>query len=246
MNADPDAQLRLLDLQSLDSRLDQLAHRRRTLPELAALDALAVRTAAERDDLIRAETEVSDLDREQRRVEVDVDQVRARLERDQQRLTAGAASAKELGSLQSEVVSLTRRRDTLEDQVLEVMERRETADAAVSAISERLAVADAERAELEQRRDAAFAEIDAELADSRAQREPLVGQLPGELVTLYEKLRASHDGVGAAALLRGRCQGCHLSLSGSDLARLRAAPPDQVLRCEECMRILVRTPESGL
>ena len=61
----------------------------------------------------------------------------------------------------------------------------------------------------------------------------------------YERLRTQH-GVGAAALRAGRCEGCHLSLNTVDLARIRAAAPDEVLRCEECRRILVRTPESGL
>ena len=64
-------------------------------------------------------------------------------------------------------------------------------------------------------------------------------------MALYEKMRAQH-GVGAAALRGGRCEGCHLSLNTVDLARIRAAPPDEVLRCEECRRILVRTAESGL
>jgi hypothetical protein len=35
-------------------------------------------------------------------------------------------------------------------------------------------------------------------------------------------------------------------VSGSELARIKAAAPDQVLRCDECRRILVRTAESGL
>ena len=63
---------------------------------------------------------------------------------------------------------------------------------------------------------------------------------------MYEKLRASSGGVGAAALHRGRCEGCHLQLNTTDLNRLRDAPDDDVVRCEECRRILIRTDESGL
>jgi predicted nucleic acid-binding Zn-ribbon protein len=70
--------------------------------------------------------------------------------------------------------------------------------------------------------------------------------LPAELVALYDKVRAASGGVGAAALQRGRCEGCHLQLNTTDLNRIREAPADEVLRCEECRRILVRTPESGL
>ena len=67
-----------------------------------------------------------------------------------------------------------------------------------------------------------------------------------ELVALYEKIRARENGVGAAALHQRRCPGCRLELTASDVSRLRDAAPDEVLRCEQCQRILVRTPESGL
>jgi predicted nucleic acid-binding Zn-ribbon protein len=101
-------------------------------------------------------------------------------------------------------------------------------------------------AETEQRRDVAFAEIDADHEKTAQQRSELAGTLPDDLLALYEKVRASSSGVGAAALHRGRCEGCHLQLNTTDLNRLREAAEDEVLRCEECRRILVRTAESGL
>ena len=96
------------------------------------------------------------------------------------------------------------------------------------------------------RRDELFGEIDAEIAASRAARAAVAPDVGAELLALYEKIRASSDGVGAAALHRARCEGCHLTVNPSELGQLRAAPPDAVLRCEECRRILVRTPDSGL
>ena len=95
------------------------------------------------------------------------------------------------------------------------------------------------------RRDAALAEIAEEAGKASDRRAEVAAGEPADLMALYEKLRAQH-GVGAAALRRGRCEGCHLSLNTVDLNRIRAAAPDEVLRCEECRRILVRTPESGL
>lgn len=67
-----------------------------------------------------------------------------------------------------------------------------------------------------------------------------------ELVTLYEKIRAGSGGMGAAELRQRRCGGCQLDINPVELQRLRSAPEDEVLRCEECRRILVRTAESGL
>jgi hypothetical protein len=37
-----------------------------------------------------------------------------------------------------------------------------------------------------------------------------------------------------------------LDLDHAELATIRAAADDDVIRCEECSRILVRTSESGL
>jgi predicted nucleic acid-binding Zn-ribbon protein len=240
-------QLRLLDLQELDSRLDRLAQKRRTLPELADIERYEARLAELRDAIVGAETELSDADREQRKVENDVDVVRTRMTRDQSRLDTGAVSnAKELENLQHELGSLAKRQADLEDLVLEHMERREGIDSRLSALTEERSVVTADLEVATAGRDKAFADIDAEAATLRDERGPLAAEIPDDLLALYEKVRASSGGLGAAALHRGQCLGCHLSLPPTDLSRFKAAPEDEVLRCEECRRILVRRPDSGL
>jgi uncharacterized protein len=234
-------------LQALDSGLDRLDHRRRTLPELAAIDELGARVREVSDALVVAETMDSDLAREQRKAEGDVDQVRSRSDRDQQRLDAGQVSSpRELENLQSEIASLARRRSDLEDVVLGVMERREAAQSDMSSLTAERDKLAAELAATTTKRVESFGAIDAEIAASRAARNAVAPAVPPELLALYEKIRSTSEGVGVAALYRGRCEGCHLALNPSDLGQMRAAAPDVVLRCEECRRILVRTPESGL
>ena len=101
MNAEPAAQLRLLDLQALDSRLDLIAHRRRTHPAIAAIADLDTRLAALRDRVVAAETEVADLERGVGKAESDVALVRARAAKDQELLDSGRlSSSKELENLQ--------------------------------------------------------------------------------------------------------------------------------------------------
>ena len=246
MKADPEVQLRLLDLQAHDAALARLEHRRRTLPELAVIADADTRLAALRADVVRAETEVGDLDRELRRLEDDVDQVRRRAERDQQRMLSGAVPAKELESLQHEVETLTRRQSDLEDTELEVMERREDAEARAREVRAEVEKVTATRSEAEQAKDKAFAEIEAEAAADTEARAALADGLPADLMALYEKVRAASGGVGAAMLRQRRCEGCRLELMGAELRAAQAAPPDEVLRCENCRRILVRTTESGL
>ncbi|MEU4369351.1 zinc ribbon domain-containing protein [Micromonospora chersina] len=245
MKADPKVQRRLLDLQAIDTALAQLAHRRRTLPELGELEALARELSALEDERVRAQVAVDDLDRDIARMEKDVEQVRARKSKDEARLAAGSGPARELEALQHELASLNRRQSDLEDAELELMEQRETAQGVLDGVERRIAEARDRRAAAEQRRDDSLAEIAKEEEFKRGSRQPLAGDLPADLVALYEKIRTD-TGLGAALLTGGRCGGCRLELSGADLARIRKADPDDVVRCEECRRIMVRTNESGL
>ena len=246
MKADQEAQRRLLDLQAIDTTLAQLAHRRRTLPELAELERLAREIAALDDERVRAQVAVDDLDRDIARVDKDVDQVRARATKDQTRLDSGSGPARELEALQHELASLARRQSELEDTELELMEQRETADTALRAVLDRLSAARARREAAETARDETLRQIAQEEEFRAAGRKPLVADLPADLVALYERIRESSGGLGAALLRGGRCGGCRLELSGVDRAAVKAADPDEVVRCEECRRILVRTAESGL
>jgi predicted nucleic acid-binding Zn-ribbon protein len=246
VNADPALQLRLLDLQAADTALAQLAHRRMTLPELAALAERGERATRLADDLVDAETRVGDMAGEQRRLENEVDAVRARAARDEQRLQTGGLPPKELEGLQHEVTTLARRQSSLEDDLLEVMEQREEADATLAELITQRTVIDGERAELEAARDATFAEIDASIAERTKERAAVASELPPELMTLYERAREHGGGVGAAMLRNRRCEGCRIELSGSELSAVRTASPDEVVRCDNCRRILVRTAESGL
>ena len=239
--------MKLLDLQVLDSKLDQLAHRRDHLPEVVELEQVAAEQAAIRDRLVGATTLASDIKREQDKLEADIDQVRQRMGRDQQRLDQGTvSSAKELESLQHEIESLHRRQGSLEDVELEVMERLEEVDTELTKLQseqERLTTAGADA---ERRREAALSEIAKDEAFARQQRDFLVVGIGSELLALYDKLRNQYGGVAAVAIKNRRCDGCRLEMTPTDVARLRAAEPDAVVRCEECRRIQVRIAESGL
>jgi predicted nucleic acid-binding Zn-ribbon protein len=247
LNADPSAQLRLLDVQQLDARLDQLAHRRATLPELAEIGALAAEQLALRDRIVAAETDESDISREVAKAEGDVEQVRARAERDQKRLDAGQVSSpRELENLQHEITSLARRQADLEEAELDVMQRLEDVQTLLIQVRAQQADVDQRLAAAAARRDAIWAEIDTEVADLATQRAEFLPEVPDALQALYEKLRAANGGVGAAALRQRRCEGCRLELNTTDVNRIRTAAVDEVVRCEECGRILVRTADSGL
>ena len=247
LNAEPAAQLTLLDLQAKDSALAQLNHRRTSLPEHARIAELQAQVDELDGQRIEADTEVGDLTRAQSKADAEVETVKARRVRDEDRLSSGAiTNPKDLESLQHELGALERRISTLEDEELEVMEKLEDAQKRLNAVTADL---DAIKVDLEHvttARDSAVEAIDAEFGSVTAERDRVVAQVPDDLLALYKKVQDQYGGLAAAALRARRCEGCRLEINDADLREIAAKPDDEVLRCPECSRILVRTAESGL
>ncbi len=247
MKADASAQLRLLDLQELDAQAGQLRHQRAHLPEDAEIATLAVRRNQLVDAVRDQQIVVSDLTSEQEKADADVEQVKARRKRDTDRMDHGLiTNPKDLERMQHELQTLERRIGVLEDEELEVMARLEDAERDLTTLRGDLAAVEEKLTGLVTARDAKRGEIDAELDAVEDRRTPVAADLPVDLLALYDKLRASKGGVGAAALRARECGGCRLSLDPAELSRIRGLADDEVVRCQECQRILVRTSESGL
>lgn len=247
LKADPTDQLKLLDLQAIDSKLAQLRHRRASLPQLKELAALGAERSAVVDRVRDARIVVDDLTVEQKKADADVEQVKTRRTRDRERMDAGlVTNPKDLQRMSHELESLERRVSTLEDAELEIMERMEEAQVVLTRAEEELAAVDQRVADLEAERDEAWREIDAELEQVGGSRQAATEGIAPELITLYERLRESKGGLAAAEIRARECGGCRLSLDHAELARVKAAAPDEVVRCEECSRIMIRTSESGL
>ncbi len=239
--------MKLLDVQELDARIDALRHQLGSIPEATALAELQ-RGRSDVDDAARdLRIEVADLTEEQTRADADVEQVKARRVRDQGMIDAGSISdPKALQRMLGELESLQRRISDLEDTEIEVMEKLENAQSSLAERDAALAKIDSEAEALERTRAQKSAEIEAELLTVAEERTATATGMPEDLIALYEKLRGKNGGVGAAALRRRECEGCRLTLNASDLAVIAAKPADEVVRCEECDRILVRTSESGI
>jgi uncharacterized protein len=236
----------LLDLQAVDANLDLLSHRLEHLPAAIALAELVERQGDLLAQRGRLQTEVDDLSRDQRKADADVEQVKSRRARNKERIDAGQiADPKQLQAMQHEIETLDRRISDLEDVELDVLEQLEAAQNTLAGVVAELAGLEGELAAATAARDVAVEEIAGHQAADFAEREALVAQIPEPLLALYDKLRAQLNGIGVGAIQQKRCGGCRLDIGAADLARMTGAPSDEVLRCEECNRILVRTPESG-
>jgi len=238
--ATPADQRRLLDVQALDTKLDQLRHRRNSLPELARIAELDAQIEDLDAAIATSRTAVGDLRRELAKAEADVQQVRDRAARNEQRLASGTGSAKDLQALQSEIESLARRQGDLEEVELEVMERLESHESALNELTSAHAALFNQRAEVQATRDAAWATIDAEADQVAAERARTVEPLPENLVAIYERLRGKLGGFAVASLRHGRSEGSGMMVPPIELNAIKATPEDQLVYCEESGRILVR------
>ncbi len=237
----------MLDLQELDARAGQLRHQRSHLPELVEIQELSARRTELDNSARDARIVVDDLSEDQAKIDADVEQARTRRSRDQDRVDQGdLTNPKDLQRMLSELESLQRRITTLEDQELEVMEQVENAQRELDSLTRQVAEADDRLAVLSESRDQKTSVLDRELEAVAAERAPILAGLPADLIALYDRLRELKGGVGAAPLRARACGGCQLSLDAAELATIKAAGDDEVIRCEECQRILVRTAESGL
>lgn len=246
MQIEPREQLRLLDLADVDKNLNRLRHERVVVPQLKVIQEADAQLAGTRDDVIDTQTARNDLGREMARLESDIDSVRARIERNQQRLDSGAVSAaKDVTALEHEMQTLARRQSTLEDQELDLMERAEDLDAQLAEVNQARRAVEEIRTAATLERDERWAELDQQISMTETQRRQLAETFDADLLALYDKVRAT--GVpGAALMTQRRCGACRLELAGSELAAVRSAAPDEIVRCDSCRSIMVRTAESGL
>lgn len=240
MKSSPEEQERLITLQTLDTLLNQLAHKAKSLPVIQALEIVTISHNSTRDLVIAAETEKADIKHELTRSEVDVEQVVARIEKDEKRMASGTASPKELEQMQHELASLNKRRSELEEIELEVMVRVDGIDDRIKSLIVERDQFKFKMAELDTQKTKELTEIAEAVSSANSQRADISAKIAAEVVELYEKIRKSGDGIGAARLIEGKCDGCHLSINAVELSKIKETAADEIVRCEECRRILVR------
>ena len=244
LTAPPETQALLLDLQQLDTRLSQLDHRAKSLPELAELVQLGKQADEVRRTLNEQSGALDDVNAELKRTESDVEVVEARIKRDGERLQT-STSVKDVAGLEHEIAALQKRLNDLEEIELVVMERVEEHQAAVNQTRAEHEALQSRIRDVESARDAALATIAAEREAAVDDRRVLQTSVPNDLLELYEKQRARY-GWGASLLQGGVSSASGVKLNESDMAVIRAATPETVLLCPDSNAILVRTGESGL
>ena len=240
MQASVAQQSLILEMQSLDNEIMQANTKLKSLPEIEQLLHIDKRITTATDELAVVKSEADQIALELRRGEVDVETVTDRIKKDEARLASGNATPKELEQLQHEVGTLKKRQESLEEIELEIMIRSDAITSRSNTLTTDLASLQTLKDEISGRLKTATDEINKVIADKNTARNLVVNQIEKPLLELYEKIRGNGGGVGAAALVGNKCNGCNLAINAVEMDRIKSLAKDELLRCEECRRILVR------
>jgi len=240
VQASTEQQSLILELQLLDNEIMQSNTKLKSLPEIEQLLHIEKRVTAANDEVAVVKAESDQIALELRRGEVDVETVTDRIKKDEARLSSGNATPKELEQLQHEVETLKKRQESLEEIELEIMIRNDAVITRSNTLSTDLASLQTLKDEISGRLQSATDEINKVIAEKNTARNAVAGKIEKALLDLYEKIRGNGGGVGAAALVGNKCNGCNLAINAVEMDRIKSLAKDELLRCEECRRILVR------
>ncbi len=231
----------LLEVQDLDTRLDQLRHRHDALPERAAVTAAAADVARAEEQLAQLQKERDAVASTQKDLEAEVSTIEAKRAHASGQLYGGSITAhKDLEALQHEIGTLEAMQAAVEDRILEQMELAEPLDGQIAALEPSIAAARATLETAEAALAASAGDLVGQISEADAERAMLADKVSPDLLKLYGALRGRLGGVGAARLDGARCLGCHLEIPAGELTEVRRAPEDAVVHCPECGRILIR------
>jgi len=237
----PIAQQRLLiDLQDIDSRLARLRHERKHLPVLGRIESVIERLKTNKRAAIQADAALSEAKTRVTRSEDEVGQVVRRAEVLRERLHSGNSAARDLSAIQGEIDQLGQRQSALEEAQIAAMEALDSAREESERLKQEESDIRVAGRELTAKRDAEFARLDQEIDSLEKQRADLAGTVETALLSDYEAVRASTGGLGAVALRGRTVEGGAVEISPQELARIVAAPQDQVIHAEENDVIIVR------
>ena len=232
---------RLLEVQDHDTAVDRLRHSRTHLPERAELAALQKRDREIEIRISETTYQLRTIEERQATLESEAADMARRIRDIEKRMYSGEVSAtRDLLAMTAEIEGLKSRCSSLEDQALGAMEEAEPLGASVATMVEERAAIRSEAVALQTTLQAAEVEIEAEVAAEEERRARAAEGMPADLLQTYEKLRSTLGGVGAARLVGTSCSGCHLTLPASEVARMKREPPDTLVLCDQCGRILVR------
>ena len=226
----------LYDLQLLDWEIQQREEELSEVQGRIADDSTRIRA---HQRLSAIEAKLGELGPAIRQSERAVQEIEGRISNLDNRMYDGSVTnPREFEALQDERANQVRNRGEEEDRLLEFMveieeaeELRDRAKAMFEQIDEERTL---ELGTLETRRE----ELTSEMPELHAQRQEISAEYPPNIMAVYETVRRTRGGQGAALVdQRGMCQGCRLTIPNAEISRARSS--EGIVQCGSCTRILI-------
>jgi predicted nucleic acid-binding Zn-ribbon protein len=183
-----------------------------------------------------AEARLTESEKERRRLEGEVADLRAKISKYQDQSLQVKTNV-EYQAILKEIATTKYQIDTVETHILERLLEADTLKAKVKEERESSArlqtEIQAERARVEAERVA----LDRELAAGREERETQARELTAEVLRLYQRIRDARDGMALAVAVGELCSGCKMRIRPQHLTDLKLGA--ELVQCEHCQRILL-------
>lgn len=224
----------LAELSLSDLECARLQERANSIPrELSRHEAdLKVQQRA----LEELERQLEDLQRERRGLERDAGMTREQrreLEQKQFRIKNNA----EYQAILRELEDMRRRAGDLDDQALVLIQQEEELQKQSAQHRELIEQEERRLSGIRERLQSELAEYKAQLASAQERRESLVGKLPPQLRSRYERIRRSKGDMAVVGVEGGACMGCGYQLPPQRLVEVQKR--ESLVVCEGCGRLLV-------
>ena len=227
------AALGLYRLQQVDSRIDQIQARLRTIQQTLEND-LELRSALEHCQA--AESRHKDAERLLKAREAEVEKQRIKIEQTEASLYGGQVhNPKELQDLQKDIVSLKRHLETLEERQLEAMLSVENIEKELQTAKTELERVQSKVKEQNQDLAREGETLRKELERLNSEHQAVVTDIAAHALNIYEQLRKQKRGIAVTTVADSSCEACGTTITPSQQQSARSS---QLFHCPTCGRIL--------
>jgi uncharacterized protein len=228
------AALGLYRLQQVDSQIDQIQSRLRSIQQTLENDE-ALREASQ---LFNAATaKYTDAERLLKFSEAEVEKQRIKIEQTDASLYGGKVqNPKELQDLQKDVAALKRHLATLEDRQLEAMISAETAENELQTAKSNLERVQSNLKEQNKDLTGESEALRKNLEPLNSERQAVVSAIAALTLNVYDQLRKQKRGLAITTIADNSCEACGTTLTPSQQQSARST--SQLFHCPTCGRIL--------
>lgn len=224
----------LYQLQEIDSSIDSSQKR------IMEID----RTLEKDDEVIELQNKLIFAESKLKQKKILCDQISLEIEskkikknQSESSLYAGTINnPKELQDLQMEIASLGQAISKIEDDLLEKLFDLEEAEAIVNELKEKMTQLQSSFASKKSLLLGERSELENTIKNLNSKKTPIISQIEAAVLTLYNRLRQSKNGVAVAKLQDNSCSSCGYSLTASQCQQARSA--SQLFFCPSCGRIV--------